>query len=253
MALNGQINAIAKWYHFNDIGNCPEIDDIAKRLKGSNYEELWAMGHFVQRQDYIDQTLDKKVEEYKHLVFLNNNIENKTFETERELLEYVFSLDSQIEEKEKDIKEGTYLKYYRAACKTAQSKAKEASSSISSLCHIATACEMFKGYAKELPSVYNLEKNKIKIEVHAHKLFNTILRDFKLTHKKLKSNGFGPSNYPQFYFTFANLITSNKDLLKLLDKKLVYLAEEIYQEIAKEKINVELTKPDHHKDKSMEM
>lgn len=68
LALKGQMNAIQKWYGFNAIGQCKEIDNIVENLKGITTDELLAIARYNHADKNQVETANNLITELRSLI-----------------------------------------------------------------------------------------------------------------------------------------------------------------------------------------
>ena len=231
LALRGQINAVQKWYLFNNAGVCHEIDNIAESYKGTNYEELWAIAIYKQSQLSNIKKLDEKVKRFnflyeKYITLIDNHGDEKQID----------EIEKSMHQVEIEINQKTYLNYYREAFTEALKQAKETKN----IYIFARVCEMIKKYNNELPIKAPFVRQSIKLHAKAKAINKEVVENLYSKYKQFKANGINPYQHPQFYFHFANACTLFKSN-KLFNKNSKYatIAKEIYSNIASEKVKQE--------------
>ena len=236
LALRGQINAIQKWYLLHSVTACPELDKRMEEMQCTNYEELWAKGLYEQRKDEKIGKLESLVKEHRSLYKKIEYIaKSGDAEEKEELPDYM----AKIESLENDMKQKTYLSYYRQAYRLAREEAKALGSVFSGL----RACEMMKMYARELPTIELFQRQAASLLMQASQKNQLYVKEFIAKHKKFSAGNITPHHQPQFYYNMAkSLVLFKSENLFNKNKYYKKLSDSIYEDLTVDGLKLKSSK-----------
>ena len=228
LALQGQPNAIAKWYEYFKPGKSPELDNKMENFNPQNFEEYLAKGYYEKHIKY--DTFKEEFSYFKNMVKSNRYLMSfKPYTNSKKSCKYFFLRE---EEQMQTLKANTYLSYFRQASKESFKELSQNSSSANSLYLKSRAFDILLEYAYQIPKFGMLnDDRKFKIN-YTHDLIKksikNVLKQYTENSQKFTSDEDACYENPQFYFAVANLISTYLRTTSKPCKKLSQLREKLY-------------------------
>ncbi len=198
LALKGHMNAIQKWYRFNDIGDSEQIDNIAKNLKGLTVDELLVLARYNHTNKEQIEFANMLIEEWKSLINKceNNYVERPgfrcTYKEWGDNTPYINRIneirDTQIPAK------APMVDYYAKAAKKALAFYNRTENIF--------VLQSYLEIAQVLENTPYIKKGMI--EKTRQKMIKEFVKILKTERKKDKN--FSPKTNPQFFYHFAKAI-----------------------------------------------
>ena len=187
LALKGQPNAIAKWYDFFQPGKCPELDEMTKSLDTSDFETMLAKGYFEKH--FGQKNLNNLVEIYKNIIKTDMLYQIHDKHARNRIERHYFH--AREKQQINDIKENSYLQYFRHACKNAYYETEKENIDLRRFYLQERAHELMLEYCFQLPNIGNLandRESKLKnTKKSIEKELKTLLAEYKHKFEMVKS------------------------------------------------------------------